>query len=174
MAIQTPITTVGATKAPRETAASLGFIKLLQAQIAFVEAERDYEDICYSRDPAYSGWARDAEHADEYLTEAIMAFHDLPIELPEDRPLQRMALLVDAMLSANQPGGARRLHRQMLISFFSRFQVAGIGATAMHRNALLIQARHVASAIAALPLFDSVALPDGDDLSEAEEPVSTF
>lgn len=174
MTIQTPITAFGATEAPRETAASLGFVTLLRAQIAFVQAERDYEDVCHSRDPAYAGWARDAENADKHLTQAFQTFHDLPIEVPEDRPLQRMALLVDAMLSSKTPGGARRLHLEMLITFFNRFQVVGIGATAMHRNALLIQARHVASAIAALPLFDSVDVPDSDDISADEESVLTF
>ncbi|MFN4129357.1 MAG: hypothetical protein ACK4GC_06025 [Paracoccaceae bacterium] len=172
MTIHTPITGIIATEAPLETAVSRSFVALLQAQVAFVLAERDLDDVGHSRDPAYRMWERDAELAQERLTEALSLFHDLPHEAPEDRPLRRMAQLVDSMLGEEEPGGARQLFRTMQITFFRHFQASGIGATAMHRNALLIQARHVASAIAALPLFDYTELHDGEDNAVCDEAVA--
>ncbi len=162
MAIHTNITAPTAFEAPRETIVSSAFSALLQAQSAFVRAERDLEDVGHSQDPAYAFWLRDAELAQEALTGALHHFHALPLELPEDRPLRRMALLIDAMLGNEEPGGARRLHRKMQLAFFAHFQAQGIDATAMHRNSLLIQARHLTSAMVALPLFDSTDISDPD------------
>lgn len=173
MAIHAFITPGPANEAARETTMSQAFATLLQAQAAFVQAERDYEDVCQSRDPAYRMWERDAELAQERLTTALRQFHAISPELPEDRPLQRMAVLIDAMLGDEEPGGARRLHRQMLVCFFTKLQAHGIGPTAMHRNTLLIQARHLTSAMVALPLFDSA---DADDCAgpSGSEPTRTF
>ncbi|HRK65962.1 MAG TPA: hypothetical protein PKY73_00305 [Hyphomonas sp.] len=162
MAIHTVITPLAANEAPRETIASSAFSALLQAQSAFVRAERDLEDIGHSQDPAYDFWLRDAELAQEVLTRALHHFHALPLEVPEDRPLRRMALLIDAMLGNEEPGDARCLHRKMQLAFFAQFQAQGIGATAMHRNSLLIQARHLTSAMVALPLFDGTDVSDPD------------
>jgi hypothetical protein len=74
-----------------------------------------------------------------------------------------MAQLIDDMLGQEEPGEARKLLRLMQMSFFTKFQIPGIGATAMHRNAMLIQARHLATALAALPLFDGTSEADQDD-----------
>ena len=170
MAIHTVIMPLAFNEAPRETAVSRAFATLLQAQAAFVQAERDYEDVAQSRDPAFRMWERDAEMAQEQLTNALRHFHTVPQEVPEDRPLRRMALLIDMMLGDEEPGGARRLHRKMQLAFFASFQARGIGATAMHRNALLIQARHLVSAMVALPLFDGAEAGDGDDPSPQKMP----
>lgn len=170
MAIHTVIMPLASNEAPRETAASRAFATLLQAQAAFVQAERDYEDVAQSRDPAYRMWERDAELAQEQLTTALRQFHALPQEAPEDRPLRRMALLIDAMLGDEEPGGARRLHRRMQLAFFVSFQAKGIGATAMHRNALLIQARHLVSAMVALPLFECAEAADSNEPAPQDMP----
>lgn len=159
MAIHTVITTMAANEAPRETVMSRAFAGFLPALAEFVQAERDYEDVAHSQDPAYRIWQRDAELAQERLTGSIRRFNTLQQEIPEDRPLRRFVTLVDTMLGDEEPGHAKRLHRKMQIAFFAEFQVPGIGATAMHRNALLVQARHLVSAMAALPLFD------GEDIS---------
>lgn len=155
MAIHTNITSLSPFEAPRETAVSKAFVELLQVQAAFVRAELDLEDVAHSQDPAYAFWLSDAETAQERLTKSLHQFQALTAEVPEDRPLKRMAMLIDAMLGQEEPGGARRLHREMQLRFFSHLQASGIGAVAMHRNAMLIQARHLTTAMVVLPLFDS-------------------
>lgn len=162
MATKTPNMPFGTDEAPHETLQSRAFPGLLGALLGFISAERDLEDINYSQDPAFHAWLKDAELAHERLTDTLRAFHALPYTIPEDRPLQRMARLIDAMLGHEEPGGARRLCREMRVTFFSRFQLHGIGPTALHRNALLAQARHLVAALAALPLFDGApeAAPD--------------
>lgn len=170
MAIHTFITPDMGFETPRETPKSRAFPDLLGSLFSFVVAERDLDDVCYSQDPAYSAWMQEAELAQERLTESLRAFHSLPHAILQDRPLQRFALLIDAMLGHEEPGGARRLHRQMQFAFFSKFQVPGIGATAMQRNAMLIQARQLTTALAALPLFDSApeVIDDAVEMAEAQ------
>ncbi|WP_376870740.1 hypothetical protein [Albirhodobacter sp. R86504] len=149
---------------PQQTPKTIAFTDLMASVANLIGAERDLEDVSYSQDPAYFSWMRDAELAHERVTDSLRHFHALPNDYPQDRPLGRMAQLIDAMLGHEEPGGARKLHRLMQMSFFTKFQVSGIGATAMHRNAMLIQARHLTTALAALPLFDGSSAPDyGDD-----------
>lgn len=155
MAKYTPIMPFSAHKEPRATAASVAFPSLLFSAVDFVIAERDLEDVGHSQDPAYGVWLRDAELAQERLTGNLRDFLALPRLTPEDQPLFRTAQMIDAMLGCEELGGARRMHSSMQFAFFTRFQVAGICPTAMHRNAMLIQARHVIAAMVALPLFDS-------------------
>lgn len=139
---------------PRASTLSNEFSKFLPLLASFVEAERDLDDVCHSFDVAYSVWDRDCRRARAELEGFLSAFHRLPVQLPEDRPLRHVALLVDAMLNDDEPARPRHLHRQMQLVFFQRFQVPGFGPTAQHRNGLLIQARHLIDAMASLPLFD--------------------
>jgi hypothetical protein len=111
---------------PSETPMSIAFRGLLTSLRDFIAAERDLEDIAYSQDPAYADWAHESEMAFEGLVASTIAIHRLPIECREDRPLHRMALLVDAMLGHEEPGGARALHLQMHLAFFTSFQVGGL------------------------------------------------
>ncbi|MCL3881913.1 hypothetical protein [Marivita sp. GX14005] len=141
---------------------------LLAALHDFIAAERDLEEISYNQDPAYSAWMRDAELAHERLTETLRSFHGLDAEVREDQPLKRMAKVIDEMLGHEEPGGARRLHLAMQVAFFTRFQASGIGATAMHRNGLLVQARHLVTAMIQLPLFDSASLEEAASEHDAE------
>lgn len=160
MAIHSTITPSGTFEAPRNTEMSRAFTQILQAQASFILAERDLEDVGHSQDPAYESWLRDAQCAQEHLTGSIRLFHALPLEAVEDRPLQRMATLIDTMLSNDEPGGARRLHRDMQVAFFAKYQTRGLGATAMHRNALLLHCLHLTSAMVALPIFDGFEITD--------------
>lgn len=169
MANQTPITPFQANEVPRETAVSRAFPALMRSVAHLIGAERDLDDISYSQDPAYSAWMRDAEVAQETLTTRLSAFHALPVAAPEDRPLQRMAYLLDGMLGHEEPGGARRLHKQMQIRFFTLFQVQGIGASALHRNAMLNTAYHLVTALAALPLFDFCSADERGDTAGVYE-----
>ncbi len=163
MANQTPITPFSALKEQRATPASLAFPSLLIGAVDFVHAERDLDDVGHSQDPAYGIWLRDAELAQERLTKSLGDFLALPQVIVEDRPLFRTAQLIDAMLGCEEPSGARKLNSTMQFAFFREFQVSGICPTAMHRNAMLIQARHVITALVALPLFDFTPDVTGKD-----------
>lgn len=156
-------------EAPRETDLSRAFQQLLGSLIIFIRAERDLDDISYSQDPAYSAWMRDAELAQENLTTRLRVFHALPGAIHEDRPLRRMAYLIDSMLGNEEPSGARWLHWQMKAHFFKMFQAPGIGASALHRNAMLNTAYHLVTALAALPLFDLSSPDEHADTTSLDE-----
>lgn len=146
--------TLGAGTLAPDTAVTVAFAQLLPALTFFIEAERDLQDVSPSYDPAYANWHRDAGLARARLDTALRAFHALPVQRPEDRPLRHMALFVDALLRDDDPAGPRHLHRQMQLVFFQRFQVRGFGARAQQCNAMLIHARHLIDAMIRLPLFD--------------------
>ncbi|MBU2935133.1 MULTISPECIES: hypothetical protein [Pacificibacter] len=170
MTKQTPITPFAA----HQTPASRAFPALLTLVMDFIIAERDLEDVGHSQDPAYSLFLRDAERAQDHLTDGLRSFLALPKDGLADQPLFRTARLIDAMLGCEELGGARRLHREMHFSFFSQFQLPGIGVTAMERNAMLIQARHLMTALAALPLFDSAPEVLDDTRASDEPPAPAF
>lgn len=173
MTVHTSITTNPPGEVPRATPVSAAFPGLLACVHALIAAERDFEEVGFSFDPAYSEWVRDTEEAHEQLTAELERFHTLPRTIPEDRPLQRMAQQIDAMLGSEEPGRARKLRDRMLLAFFTRFQVHGIGPTAMQRNVMLVRALHLTIAMCALPLFDGapeVIEDDGDE--EDEDPDS--
>lgn len=154
MTKQTPIMPDLGHEAPLETAISVAFRNVLSTMHAFIDAERDLEDIAYSQDPAYSAWAADTEQAYENLADALAGIHCLPVDLREDLPLKRMAQLADAMIGHEEPGGARAMHAEMQLAFFTQLQASGLSQTAMHRNGLLLHARHLVNAMISLPLFD--------------------
>lgn len=161
----------------RETALSKGFTILLPLLADFVEAERDLEDIKHSEDVALSLWTRDRDVAKTRLQNALTAMHRLSVRLPEDRPLRNMTILVDRMLDEDEALFPRQLHREMRSCFFSRFQIAGFGPVAQHRNAMLIQARHLINALVTLPFHDHVPSADVtrfDDFEEHDLLVSAF
>lgn len=169
-------TSFAANEAPVSAYAS-GFAAFLPMLAGFIEAERDLEDVNGAFDPAYKAWERDADLAQQKLTTALCALRDLPVLLPEDRPLQRMAMLIDSLF-AEDNAAFRPLHRRMRVEFFQRFQVCGFGPVAQRTNALLLQARHMVDAMATLPIFERCSDPgienaevmvgrddDGDHLS---------
>ena len=159
----------------QDTQLSLAFTAMLPALALHIEAERDLGDICHSYDPAYGLWHRDAERAQAKLRHALLVCCNSQVLLTEDRPLRRTALLLAAMLDEHGPSHPRQLYREMKAAFFQRFQVTGFSVVAQHRNAMLIQARHLIDAMIRLPLFDfdpeyevnQTAEPDTDDLLTA-------
>lgn len=158
-----------------DTPLSLAFTAMMPALAHYIEAERDLGDICHSYDPAYALWHRDAERAQANLRQALLVCRRSQVLLTEDRPLRRTALLIAAMLDEHGPSHPRQLYREMKAAFFQRFQVTGFGVLAQHRNAMLIQARHLIDALIKLPLFDfdpdyevsQPAEPDTDDFLTA-------
>ena len=152
-----------------ETAWSLASASVLRAHLEYVEAERDMEHIQHSQDPSVSLWERDRERAEARLQAGIRRLLRLSVSLPEDRPLQRIIILIDRMMDRDDPALPRQLHREMMGCFFRDYQVAGIGPVARHRNELLIQARHQIDAMMRLAYFDylpDVGIADDVDLPE--------
>jgi hypothetical protein len=163
MTKHSPITPTGGHEAPPETELMLAFCKSLTCMQAFLLAELDLDYIGYSQDPAYANWIRDTETAFENLADALGETRSLPVEIPEDMPLKRMALLMDDILGNEDPDAARATHLKMQLMFFTRLQATGLSITAMHRNGLLVHARHLVDAMMSLPSWDS-------DLSDDEDP----
>jgi hypothetical protein len=156
-----------------ESAWSLGFTLFLPLFAAYIEAERDLEDINYNQDVALSLWQRDRDADKARFVNALNGLQHLPVRLPEDRPLQCIARLISRMIDRDDPMLPRELHREMKACFFHDYQVRGFGPIAQHRNALLIQARHMVDAMIALPFFDYLP-EDGyapQDWEEAEGPL---
>jgi hypothetical protein len=156
-----------------ETAWSKGFTLLLTLFAAYVESEQDLEFIQHNDDLSLTFWQRDKDAAEARFVKALDGLQHLPVRLPEDRSLQRFTCLVSRMLDNNDPMLPRQLHREMKACFFHDFQVRGFGPIAQHRNALLIQARHMVDAMIALPFFDY--LPEDEfapsEWEEAEGPL---
>ncbi|MBQ2262928.1 MAG: hypothetical protein II336_16380 [Loktanella sp.] len=156
-----------------DTVFSSAFATMLPNLSHFIAAERDMGDISASYDPAYAAWFRDVARANAALDRSLMQLHQLPIQRPEDDPLCRMALLIDAMLNDDDPVWARQAHHHMHLVFFQRYQVAAFSEVAQHCNGLLIQARHLVDALIQLPLFDfsPECVITGDDAADADAPV---
>lgn len=160
MAIQTPITSSPPHEAPCATPLALAFAAFLPMLAAFVDAERELEDVQGAFDPAYAAWERDADIAQSSMTAALGAVRRTATVIREDRLILRMVILIDALLSAETQRGFRDLHRGMQRMFFAAFQVPGYGPRACQVNALLIQSRHLIDAMVALPLFERWTDPD--------------
>lgn len=153
-----------------ETAWSRAFAFFLSIYAAYVVAERDLLDIGNSQDLALSLWERDRDRARVRLIGMIARLESLPVSIPEDRPAQRFVCLIGRMLDENDLDFPRQLHRELKASFFARYQVAGFGPIAEFRNGQLIQARHLADAMIALPFYDYLPSEDfSDDALEADD-----
>lgn len=122
------------------------------------------EDVGDNWDGALSLWQRDRDAAKLRLKTAITSLRRIPVKLLEDRPLCRIVILTSKILDEHEPEFPRHLHRDMKGSFFRQYQVAGFGPVAQHRNALLIQARHLLDAMVALPFYDH--LPTAEPVRE--------
>ncbi len=171
MAIQTPITSSPPDEAPCATPLALAFAGFLPLLATFITAERDLEDIQGAFDPAYQAWERDADIAQSRMTSALGEVRRTATVTREDRLILRMAILIDALLSAETQRGFRDLHRGMQRMFFAAFQVPGYGPRARQVNGLLIQSRHLVDAMVALPLFERWSDPD---LTSATKPAPDF
>ena len=169
MAIQSPITSSPPDEAPCATPRALAFAVFLPLLAAFIGAERDLEDVQGAFDPAYQAWERDADIAQARMTAALGEVRRTAAVTREDRLILRMAILIDALLSAETQHGFRDLHRGMQRMFFAAFQVPGYGPRAWQVNALLIQSRHLVDALVALPLFERWT---DTDLTSAMTPAS--
>ena len=85
------------------------FAALLPALVRHIEAEREIEDVDI-RGPAFRNWLTDAEDAFTTVTT-----HPLTITMAEetcsgDKPLIRLALLIDAVVGSGNPATFMRLY----------------------------------------------------------------
>lgn len=166
--IFTPAQTFGPHRASVWTQA---FEIFLSHYTAYVEAEQDLEFIEHNTDPSVGLWLRDKDVAQLRLKNTVEKLQDLPVRILEDRPLQLFVELVGKMVDNDGPKTARQLNREMRGRFTKHYQLTGIGPAARHRNELLFQARNVANAMVALPIYDYVPPEKGtfEDVSEADE-----
>jgi hypothetical protein len=159
----------------RESAWSMAFSYFLSIFCNYVEAEQDLERIDHSQDLALVFWTRDRDVALARLERAIASLCQLSVRLPEDRPAQRFVALIGRMLDDRDSKCPRQLHREMLASVSSQYQVAGFGPIAQHRNAMLTQARNLVGAMIALPFYDYLPPAEAELVSEADDPqICTF
>lgn len=164
MTYQHHITPTGGHEAPPATELMHAFCKSLTCMQTFLLAELDLDDIGYSQDPAYANWICESEKAFSTLADALAETRCIPVEIPEDMPLKRMAVLMDDIIGNENPHFARAVHLKMQLVFFSQLQAAGLSTTAMHRNGLLVHARHLLDAMMSLPLWDRDLTDDPFDL----------
>ncbi|MCX7567156.1 hypothetical protein OS189_12455 [Sulfitobacter sp. F26169L] len=175
MTIQTHITAAGGHEAPPETELMLAFCESISCMQKFLLAELDLDDVGYSQDLAYSNWVRDSEVAFSNLADALGETRNLPVEIPEDTPLKRMALLMDEILGNEDPAAARAMHLKMQLMFFTQLQATGLSPTAIHRNGLLVHARHLVDAMMSFPSWDRDLTDDLlDDHGPTDEMIFGF
>lgn len=153
---------------PQETALSNSFALLLAVLADYVSAEHDLEHIGFSLDPAYANWNTQAERAQDRLIDVLHALLGMPLEIPEDRPLRRIAMGLHTMRISDL-NKARVVHAQMDACFDRRFLQPATSATARHRNLLALWSQPILASFAALSFFDD----EGED-TPSEEDVPAF
>lgn len=144
------------------TVISSQFSELLGALARHVEAEQDIQDVDIWN-PAFRGWLTDAENCYERVTTLIASIRQAPLARRADLPLQRMAVLLDAMIGSEEPGAFQRIHR-MLPGAMSLWHCPGNDAVA-HRVRQMIAAALVRiEEMATLPTY---ADPGAEDMDVA-------
>lgn len=116
MAAVLPITSPAAAEAARgvytPTSITRNFSHLLVELAAFIEAERDIEEVDIW-DPAFMGWLRDAEHARKQVTRRLRALRGSVRHRREDGPLLQMARRIEAMIATEEPGAFLAQYRDL-------------------------------------------------------------
>ena len=93
------------------------FAALLPALARHIEAEREIEDVDI-RGPAFRNWLTDAEEAYATVTTHLLTITMAEETRVDDKPLKRMALLIDAVVGSGNPATFMRLY-----GFLPRFKV---------------------------------------------------
>lgn len=144
----------------KPSAISTTFSALLGALARHVEAERDIKDVDIW-DPAFRNWLTDAEEAHATVARTLSDIRATEIARAEDKPLMRMAMLLDHMTCSEEPG-AFWTFRPLLMRFDSLFRCPGEDPVAVRVNRMLISARARIDEMAALDLYapaEGQALP---------------
>ena len=141
------------------TPISAAFSGLLTALARHAEAERDIEDVDVF-DPAFRDWLTDAENTFTSVTTLISSIGRAEPARSEDLPLQRMTMLVDAMIGSEEPGTFARLHR-LMPQFEAAFRSKQNNGVARRVNHMLLTACARMDELASLLSYE--------DLIEAED-----
>lgn len=141
MVTATPTTAADAAKAARftPTAVCRSFSRLLVALAGHVEAERDIQHVC-CWDPAFMDWSRQAERAREQVLSLLDAVDRAAPERPEDRPLQRIAMLTGSMIRTTDAEEFAHLH-SLVDRFPGLFSCPAASAASLRVNQMLATAR---------------------------------
>ncbi len=128
------------------------FAALLPALARHIEAEREIEhaDIW---DTAFRDWLTDAERVFTEVTTHLFTISTTELTCADDRPLQRMAMLIDAMIISENPDAFMRLYG-LLPQYESLFCCRGEDHATRHRNAMLGTARRHIDTMATLLTYD--------------------
>ena len=160
MATHTPITPVPAAEvagfttpatpavaSPLETA----FSALLTALTSFVSAESDPAHVD-GWNPAFSGWLREAEIAQDRVIDALRRVRDARMQRAEELPLRRLALIIDGMMGSEDRGDFDRLHR-LTVSDSILLRCAPVSSAACRVHAMLEAGLALADELTGLDLY---------------------
>lgn len=139
------------------TPISSAFSQLLGALARHIEADRDIETVDIWN-TAFSGWLRCAEEAHTDVVGLLSLIRREVILRSEDRPLQRMAMLIDAMIGSETPGEFKRLHG-LLPRFENLFRCGGTGVVAQRIDRMLLTALERINEMATLDTYDDDVAP---------------
>jgi hypothetical protein len=146
------------------TSISRRFSRMIGEISGYIEAERDIEDAA-SWDPAFLHWHRDAEAARGSVLSSIDHIRVSVPERREDLPLQRMALLLFALIESATSSEFLRL-AVCLERHDGLFSCPGTGPVTRRVGAMLTAARmQVADLTSLTALVDplEITAPDSDD-----------
>ncbi|MCX7568067.1 hypothetical protein OS189_17125 [Sulfitobacter sp. F26169L] len=148
---------VGALKAhPSQypTPVARAFAALPCALARHIETEREIEDVDIW-DLAFRDWLTDAEHAYADVTTHLFNITAAEVVCEDDKPLVRMAMLIDALVGSEDPDTFEHLYR-LLPQFEDLFQCHGQGPAARHRDNMLCAVRRHIDTMASLLTYDGV------------------
>ncbi|HRM74878.1 MAG TPA: hypothetical protein PLI13_09310 [Paracoccus sp. (in: a-proteobacteria)] len=168
MADATATTSFGATEVLQKdilttpTFISSAFAALLDALSRHALAERGIEDVDIW-DLAFCHWLTEAEQVFTEVTTLIGVIRRADPARVEDRVLQRLTTLIDAMIGSEEPGTFQRLHARLPVALF---RCPGEGPAALQARWMLAAARRRIDALAQLATYA--------DLPPEEGPESAF
>ena len=160
MVIATLTTAADAAKAAHfvPTVVSRSFSRLLVALAGHVEAERDIQHVsCW--DPAFLSWNREAERARDEVLSSLDAVERAAPERPEDRPLQRIALLTGSMIRTTDAEEFEHLHG-LVDRFPGLFSCPAASAASLRVNQMLATAKARLADLATLSEYVDPDVPD--------------
>lgn len=160
MVATTPTTAADAAKDVRftPTPVTRSFSRLLVALAGHVEAERDIQHVsCW--DPAFLSWNREAERARDEVLSSLDAVDRAAPERPEDRPLQRIALLTGSMIRTTDAEEFAHLHG-LVDRFPGLFSCPAASAASLRVNQMLVTAKARLADLATLSEYVDADVPD--------------
>lgn len=168
MANSTPITITRSPEAPgyTPTAISSGFAGLLVNLAEHIEAERDIENASVW-DIAFDNWLRHAEKARTDMSNLLTSILREDIVRLEDKPLKRMAMLINGVVVSEEPGAYRYL-RPFVSRFDNLFRCVGQDPTSLRVDRMLLTARDRLETMYTLEIYAPVKTSSTPQVTEDE------